>query len=169
MKKAIYSAVLILSALILSSCRGLPGLDGRDGRDGIDGLDGRDGLGVIDVVVVNVPEDSWKYSHTETGANNYYYATVDMPEITEEIFDKGLVKVYRVYNFDKKNASQVELPYVRPVEYEEDGQWYSYVETVDCEFFIGEMTIAYTASDFAYEYNTDIVPEAMQFRCVIMY
>lgn len=166
MKRSIYSALLILSALILSSCRGLPGRDGYDGRDG---KDGKDGLGVVKTILVNVPENSWKYSFADN--NNYFYATVDMPEITEDIFDKGLVKMYRVYNYDKTNASQIEMPYVRPQEWTPDEglSWCFYTEVVDYEYFIGSMTIAYTASDFDYELDKSFVPEAMQFRCVIMY
>lgn len=164
MKKALYSALLILSALILSSCRGLPG------RDGIDGRDGKDGLGIVKTILVDVPQNSWKYSFHDN--NNYFYATVDMPEITEEIFDKGLVKMYRVFKFDKTDASQIEMPYVKLQEWTPDEglHWYSFTEVVSYEYFIGNMTIFYTASDFDYELEgSDFIPEAMQFRCVIMY
>lgn len=162
MKRAIYSAILILSALLLSSCRGLPG------RDGIDGRPGKDGLGVVKTILINVPQDSWNYSNNDN--NNYFYATVNMEEITEDIFDKGLVKMYRVYNFDKANASQIEMPYVRPVEEYFNGNWYFYTEVVDYEYFIGKMTITYTATDFDYELpGSTFWPEPMQFRCVVMY
>lgn len=147
----------LICAFSMTSCKGEPGAPGLDG------------VGVIKTVLINVPQSKWAYSGQDN--NNYFYATVDMPEITSAVFDKGLVKMYRTYNFDKTNASQLEMPYVRPVEgYNESAdEWYFYTETVDYEFGIGTMTICYTVSDFDYEIDEEFVPEAMQFRCVVMY
>ena len=73
--------------------------------------------------------------------------------------------MYRVYS----NGNQEEMPYVRPKEYErEEGVWFFYTETVTYEFEEGWVTIYYTASDFEYESDATIIPEAMQFRCVIL-
>lgn len=122
----------------------------------------------IETVLINVAKTDWSY--TNTSSNNYFYASVNMPEITESVFDTGLVKMYRVYNFDKTTASQIELPFVRHSEYCDyvTGNWLFYTETVDYEFYIGKMLIYYTASDFDYELDESFVPDAMQFRCVIM-
>lgn len=168
--------MLCLPMLFLSSCRGEPGLDGlpgRDGRDGIDGRDGMDGVASIKTVIVNVPQASWEYSNLDN--NNYFSATVDVPEITEDVFDFGLVKMYRVYDFDKTSATQMEMPYIRLNEWcmgdvDADGydDWAFYTETVDYEFGIGTLTIFYTASDFDYEIDESFIPETMQFRCVVM-
>ena len=159
MRKITY-LILFFTVLVLSaSCQGVPGMDGRDGRDGV---------GVIDNVLIDVPRTSWEYSNIDY--NNYFFATVDMPEITKTAFRKGLIKVYRVYDFDKDNGAQIELPYVRlNEEYIGDDYWVFYTETVDYEFGVGTMTIYYTVSDFNYEIDESFVPEAMQFRCVIMY
>lgn len=130
--------------------------------------------------LVNVPQDSWAYSGLDN--NNYFIAEIDAPEITESVFDYGAVKVYRTFDYDKKDARQVELPYVLPkevfVEYTEPaengdlGYWAFFTETVTCEVGIGKIFIIYTASDFDYEmqkYPMDFPPEAMQFRCTIVY
>lgn len=163
--KKVLSAILLIAATMFTSCRGLDGLDGRDGRDG---KDGRDGLGVLSTVLIDVPQSSWNYSDTPN--NNYFYATVKMPEITEKAFDEGLVKVYRVYKWDKKDASQVELPYTHMAEVQTlSGDWVFYSEMIDYEYTIGGITFFFTASDFDYELDESFVPDAMKFRCVVMY
>lgn len=161
--------VLVASAALFTSCIGRPGLDGRDGRDGIDGIDG---VGTIRTVVINVDESLWEYSNDKD--NNYFFATVDMPEITLTAFREGLVKMYRVFDFSgqKLGATQMEMPYTRHNEY----KWGTapderalYTETVDYEYSVGSISIFYTASDFDYEYDLKFQPETMQFRCIIMY
>lgn len=151
-------------AVLFSSC--VPG------RDGIDGRDGRDGLGQLKTVVINVAANQWQYSDMDN--NNYFFATVDMPEITKDVFKNGVVKMYRSYNIDAPGATQIELPYVRHNEYPYTDtygqqQWGFYTETIDYQFGVGNLTIFYTASDFDYELDTTWAPEAMQFRCVVMY
>lgn len=153
---AIFTAAL--SLCILASCEGAPGMDGRDGRDGV---------GVIDNIIINVPQKSWQYAGAND--NNFFYATVPMKEITEDVFDGGLVKVYRTYNYDSADATQAELPFVLLKEESVDGGKVFYTETVDYEFGIGSITFYYTVSDFIYEYDPGFVPEAMQFRCVVMF
>lgn len=119
------------------------------------------------VVYVNVNQDNWNYSAASD--NNFFYATVKMPELTKDVLDKGLFKVYRVFEENK----QMEMPYVRLNEYyagvDADGYdvWGFYTETVDTEFEVGKMTIYYTASDFDYEIDETFVPVAMKFRFVM--
>lgn len=170
MKKIFLAVLFCLPMFFLSSCRGLDGLDGLPGRDGRDGLDG---VATIKTVIINVPESSWEYSDVDN--NNYFSATVDVPEITEDAFDYGLIKMYRVYDYGKSTAAQVEMPYIRlkewcPGDVDGDGydDWYFYTEEVDYEIGIGGVTICYTASDFDYELDESFIPEAMQFRCVVM-
>lgn len=123
------------------------------------------------VVLMDVPQKSWNYSAQDN--NNYFYATIQMPEITEDVFDKGLIKVYRTFDFDKKDATQIEMPYIRHKEFfagkDEEGYdiWGFYTETVDYEIQIGKITICYTTSDFDYEIDETFVPEVMSFRAVI--
>lgn len=120
-------------------------------------------------ILINVPQKSWNYTNDDS--NNYFYATVDMPEITEYAFDNGLIKVYRTYNFDTNNPTQIELPYVRPMEryFPDDDFWEFYTEQIDYEYGIGTMTLFFTMSNFDYELDESLIPENMQFRCVIGY
>lgn len=121
----------------------------------------------VSSVLITVKQGDWNYSYQDN--NNYFYASVDMPEITGHVFDKGIVKMYRVYDFKGSNPSQVEMPYVRLKETSiGGGNWAFYTETVDYEYTIGSLNIYYTASDFDYEIDETFVPETMQFRCVVM-
>ena len=123
------------------------------------------------IVDVTVKAADWQYtnfSNTTPFANNYFYATVNVPEITENVFDNGQVHAYIVYDRKSKDAMQHLLPYVR--HYEEmlaDSTWSYYTETVDCTYGIGWIEFNYRASDFAYEDNVKINPNEMDFRVVI--
>lgn len=122
----------------------------------------------IQTVQIGVPQSSWGYSYQDN--NNYFYATVDMPEITKSILKTGLVKMYRVYDLGSRNEAQMEMPFTRLKEEQVNGgDWVFYTEAVDYEFSEGKITIFYTVSDFNYELDETFVPESMDFRCVILY
>lgn len=134
---------------------------------------GQGGSSNIKVVMLTINQEDWYYSNIDN--NNYFYCEFDMPEITEKAFDEGLIKMYRVYDYDTYDATQIEMPYVRLNEFcagDVDGDgyddWGFYTETVDYQFNIGSLMVCYTASDFDYELNEEYIPEAMQFRCVIL-
>lgn len=128
----------------------------------------------LKTVLITVKSNQWVYSNTKDGLNNYFYATVDMPEITQDVFKTGLIKMYRVWDWGSSSAVQMEMPFSRHnEEYWEDSEtdeygWNFYTESLDYEFGVGTMTICYTLSDFYYEIDEDYVPDQMQFRCVIM-
>lgn len=84
---------------ILSSCEGPAGRDGYDGRDGKDGYngrdgqdgkDGKDGLANWSIVNITIKEGEWKWDATK----KLYYATVDLPELTEYIYNNGSIVSY---------------------------------------------------------------------------
>lgn len=125
-----------------------------------------------EVVSVSIKANDWQYTDNGQSAstqfnNNYFYAVVDMPEITQYIFDNGEVQAYIVYNNGTDDAMQHLLPYVRHYEEQKDSTWNFYTETVDCVYGIGWMEFNFRASDFAYEEDVDINPQAMDFRVVI--
>ena len=136
-------------------------------------MDGLDGVGVVRTVLIDVPQAAWDYC--EQDHDSYFIANVDVPEITEKAFDEGRVKMYRVYDFKTKNPVQMEIPYVLNHEAfvgetpTTDGYWWFYNECVYYEFGIGYVNFIYTVSDFDYEIDETFVPEAMQFRLVVMY
>ena len=145
-------------AVVLTSCKGEPGRDGRDG------------LVNYYNIPIQINQNEWSYSGFDN--NNYFFATISMPEITSEIYQHANVMVYHEYDQGTKNAVQTPLPYTRHKEYladEATDTWGFYTETVDYEFTVGKMTIFYTASDFDYEMDQAFVPEQMNFRVFIMY
>ena len=70
----------------------------------------------LKTIQVTVNANEWSY--TQQGAedqfnNNYFYAVVEMPEITREVFNYGEVKAYAV--FDRNSLTYARkhlLPYV---------------------------------------------------------
>lgn len=166
MKKVLY-ALMIATACAFTACVGPQGPKGEPGRDGHDGIDG---LVRYYNIPVQVNQNEWAYSNFDN--NNYFFATINMPEITWDIYEHGNVMVYREYEPGTNSATQTPLPYVRHKEYLYDqstSTWGFYTETVDYEFTQGKLTIFYTASDFDYEIDTNFVPERMNFRVFIMY
>ena len=162
----------MLAALLFAvcACEGEPGVPGRDGRDGIDG---RDGATLLNPILINVPAQNWVY--TDADDNNFFYATVELPELTEDIFDFGLIKMYRTFDYDTSYPVQAELPYTRHFEYDKgNGTMGYYTETVDYEIEydvkneLGLISIYYTVSDFEYDPDDLAIPGDMQFRCVLM-
>ncbi|MBQ9339819.1 MAG: hypothetical protein IJS13_05745 [Paludibacteraceae bacterium] len=158
MKKYLILSLVVFSSLLIS-CRGPQGEPGRDG------------LVNSKIIDIQINQNEWVYAGQND--NNYFYGTISVPELTWDIYNNGIVKMYREYNTNTPNASQIELPFVKlnetPVTVDNNTQWVFYTETVDYEFTQGSVTIFYTASDFDYELNTTFVPEAMHFRLVIMW
>lgn len=159
MKTIKYFILLFALCSVFSACTGPAGRDGRDGRDF-----------EMKIVDFDVPVESWFYS--DLYFNNFYRAEVDMPEVTRQVMKGGVVKVYRkMFRENSRVEYQKELPMVTHLEYYEEsvGDWLNFTETIDYDFELGKLYVNYTASDFAYEIYPDIVPDAMQFRCVVYY
>jgi hypothetical protein len=117
-------------------------------------------------ITVRVEAANWEYS--DLGNNNYFYAGIDLPEITQAVFEKGEVKAYLVQDrFDSYYARKNLLPYVLHKEDYINDNWVFYTETVDFTYGIGWGEFNFRASDFAYEESLDINPEGMEFDIVI--
>jgi len=128
----------------------------------------------LKTITVKVKANEWSYTQqsvTDQFNNNYFYAGVDVPEITSRVFDYGEVKAYAV--FDRKStyyARKHLLPYVL---HKEDknayGDWFYFTETYDFTYGIGWVEFNFRTSDFAYEDDVNINPPAMEFDIVITY
>lgn len=152
-KKVDYNAEMVYFTLADGSVIDVP----RKSSSGVD----------MKVIVLDVKKNNWVYSNLDN--NNFFKATFDMPEITRDVFDNALIKMYRLYDFDTANPAQTELPFVRLNEFKaNNGNWVFFTETVDYEMELGKLTVYYTASDFDYELNEQFVPDPMTFRIVIM-
>ena len=128
----------------------------------------------LKTVRVKVYANDWAYTQqneSDQFNNNYFYALVDMPEITEDVFDYGEVKAYAVFDRNNlQNARKHLLPYVLHMEdRNEYGEWLYFTETYDFTYGIGWAEFNFRTSDFAYEDNVNINPPAMDFDIVITY
>ncbi|MGM9738400.1 MAG: hypothetical protein ACI3ZT_08330 [Candidatus Cryptobacteroides sp.] len=153
MKKILALTFIVLS-FILSSCE-------QDCNCPADYLS-------IKTVIGNVNANSWAYSNIDN--NNYFSATIPVPEITKDVLRNGVVKVYRVFNYNQGNETHTELPFLLQCEYiDENGDAYPYTTETMAEISVGQVTIIYTDSEFIYELDETFIPETMTFRIVVMY
>lgn len=119
---------------------------------------------------VHVSARDWQYTDYDGSpySNNYFYAVVEVPEITASVFEEGEVQAFVVYDKRSNDPYKHVLPYVRHYEeLLENGVWNYYTETVDCVYGIGWVEFNYRASDFAYEDHEDINPTDMDFTIVV--
>ena len=128
----------------------------------------------LKTIRVTVKAADWQYTqqgNNDQFNNNYFYAGVNVPEITERVFDYGEVKAYVVYDrMDLKYARKHLLPYVLHVEEPTaDNNWLFYTQTIDFTYGIGWAEFNFRMSDFAYEEDVNINPSAMDFDIVITY
>ena len=149
MKKILF---IIMAMMALVSCHNTTIVDGTK----------------LKTIKVTVNAHQW--TKTDFPNNNYFYAGVDIPEITEDVFDYGEVKAYVVYDrMDLHYARKHLLPYVTHKEEYIDNSWYFYTETIDFTYGIEWAEFNFLASDFAYELDNNIAPPAMEFDIVITY
>lgn len=128
----------------------------------------------LKTIRVTVNASDWQYTQqgtTDQFNNNYFYAVVDMPELTEYVFDYGEVKAYAVFDrWNIETACKQLLPFVLHVEEQNElGEWYNYTQTIDFTYGIDWAIFNFSRSDFLYEDNVNINPPAMDFDIVITY
>lgn len=112
---------------------------------------------------LHVNSSQWQYTNSQEGG--YYYYTFSVPELTETVYNKGVVTCYREYNWGKANAYQINLPRVFPMV--DSGSNEVYQQIVDFSFLVGEVEIVVTNSDMKYDFNTP--PDEMHFRLNMMW
>jgi hypothetical protein len=82
------------------------GPEGPMGPQGYDGQDGLDGIIYTSSVIYDVDPSEW------TGNVDGYNATLDVPEITDEIYYTGAVLVYKLIEIDPKSFNLLPYTYV---------------------------------------------------------
>ncbi len=170
MKRSIfYVFSVILLGLIMSGCEGKPG------RDGIDGLDGLDGVitnrVVIDLEVNNTNSFASSADYYTTWAqttDGAYMAKFDLPEITNEAYNDGMIVCYAEFNTATNAAYQEQLPFIYFDYYtdSETGNVERWSRLLDFDVTVGQLNIYYTNSDF--QYLTE-EPGLWHFRLVLMW
>jgi hypothetical protein len=94
--------LLILMA-IFSRCSGPEGPVGPPGQNGQDGLDG---INYTHSVIYDVNASEW------SGDTDGYSVSLDVPEITDDIYYTGAVLVYRLIEIDPKSFNLLPYTYV---------------------------------------------------------
>jgi hypothetical protein len=117
--------------------------------------------------IVDLEITQWDYSGFAD--NNYFFAKYDVPALTSFVFTDGNVNGYILMT---ENGQQIQhsLPYVLPIEVVDDqGTAYFYSRTIDFVYGVGFVQIEVRDSDFEYEVNDQLKPDAMNFRIVMTY
>ncbi len=92
-----------LLALMFARCTGPVG---PMGNDGLNGRDGMDGINYTQSAIYDINASDWG------GDMNGYYVSMDVPEITEDIYYNGAVLVYRLFEIDPKSFNMLPYSYV---------------------------------------------------------
>ena len=124
----------------------------------------------IQTISIKVCKQDWEYSSMKD--NNYFYAGMNIPEITSAVFNNGEVRAYLVYDrYNTNLARKHALPYVlHKEELNTLGQMVLYTETVDFTYGKGWVEFNFCTSDFIYEYTHnphEFNPGDMEFDIVI--
>lgn len=99
------------------------------------------------IIDLQVNEADWTYSNQAD--NNYYFASFDIPEITKDVYDNGIVNLYVEYKNDDGSYTMALMPAVRHIEeFDSEGKQILYTATIDAEYSVGKVVVVYTASDF---------------------
>ena len=99
-EKAIRICLFVLLMFLFSQCTG------PEGPMGNDGLDGLDGINFTHSVIYDIDPSEW------VGDVNGYDALIDVPEITDDIYYKGAVLVYRLIETEPKSFNMLPYTYV---------------------------------------------------------
>ncbi|MBK7709869.1 MAG: hypothetical protein IPJ37_02025 [Bacteroidales bacterium] len=97
----IFSFLLLLAAFV--QCSGPTGPMGPQGNDGQDGLDG---INYTRSVIYDVDPSEW------IGDLDGYNTSLNVPEITEDIYYTGAVLVYRLFETEPKSFNLLPYTYV---------------------------------------------------------
>jgi hypothetical protein len=110
--KNLFKKIAILSvAMLVFGCSedgatgatGATGANGINGTNGTNGTNGQDGnANVTGIADVTTTSTSWTPNGT-----TFWSTTIQIPEITQAVFDRGIVSVFRKFNSGIWNA----IPY----------------------------------------------------------
>ncbi len=98
------------------------------------------------IIDIEIRSGDWKY--TNNSKDNFYYAVVSIPEITKDVYDNGIVAMYVEYLYTDGTRALSPLPNVIHKEYNDNGVWQTYTQTINYEYSVGEVVITLTYSDF---------------------
>ena len=147
-EKAIRIFTFFLFMLTLTHCTGPEGPMGNDGLDGVDGIDG---INYTRSVIYDINVADW------VGDKNGYNVSLDVPEITEDIYYKGAVLVYRLFETEPKSFNMLPYSYVNN----------TLTVYMDFDAYVGSLDLTYKEV-LAGVNNTPAPAGLMSFKVVII-
>ena len=134
MKKLFCFFVVIM---FIASCEGPMGPPGPPGPDGYPGD--------ANWKVINIDIDKWELDPQ----GGYFFARVDVPELTNFIFTDGIVLAYHETVVNSNNSYKTPLPYTRyNIEVVPGEPDYLWSELIDFTFTPGQATFYSNSSNF---------------------
>jgi len=107
--------ILMIVFLGLAACEGPMGPPGRDGKDGMRGEKGADGTNAIPtewtILHFRIQLNQWQLAGDYDEIGSYYWCMFDVPEITKDIYDDGLIICSYLYVDSEGYDVQTILPY----------------------------------------------------------
>jgi hypothetical protein len=145
--------LLVVIAVVAISCEGPMGPMGPKG-DGIE----------WDVFTVEVKDTQWELIGEPGGINSYYMCEVFDDQISEFIYEKGTLLIYRFQVLESGLEIQTILPYVVYKEnFDGSVQW---AESLSYDFTPGSFALYERYNDF----RTDLRrPESSYYRVVMIW
>lgn len=151
--------MFLMVAVAMMSCEGKMGPMGPEGPQGQNGKDGEGANWYT--TSFRIESADWKLKGLEGELNSHYYADVEIPKLTEQIFDKGTVIGYVSVADDVKNG----LPFVIHVGENINDKDVLWTQTYDFDFEPGWIRFYATYSDFM----TQARPGGETFHIVLMW
>lgn len=151
MKKNVLGLLLML--LVFVACEGPMGPQGPPGDGGIEGWK---------IVDVTIPSKEWVLTYDADGLNPRFHCYVDIPEISNYVYDDGLVFAYLVQNYGTNDEVQTSLNCSVPFENEYGDMW---TEHYSWDYTTGSVAFYLTYSDFF----VDFQPATQHFKLVMLW
>lgn len=157
--------LLLVSVIALVSCEGPMGPEGPrglDGQMGPKGEPGEPGYGANWYTTsFKIDQSDWLLVGRPGDLNTYFYADVDIPQLTDFIYKEGTVIGYLETSPGVKNG----IPYVLHLGEEQAGREFLWTQTYDLDFSPGMIRFYVTYSDF----STNINPASETFHIILMW
>jgi len=154
--KSLLKPVLIFLFVIF----GLTACEGPQGPQGPPGKPGADGWAYFDVKYYDIV--NWALAAN----GKYFFAEVNAPAITKDVFYNGAIVGYIVYNYDTHREIHVPLPYdIYYNDIDIYGNLIQWTETISFDVMPGKITFYYEPDDFF----TDDAPPPCMFKIVAMW
>ena len=162
----------VVTVICVSACEGPMGPMGPDGRDGINGEVTYWKIIDFPPIKGGVTGGDWELVNAPNQIGSYYRYVFDVPEITEEIYENGLIIAYYRYKDDHGDNVQSVLPYTYydiDVDVDDDGKINEYPYCVQYSYDVMPGSIAFKLvfSDFLTDGNGP--PSLCSFRLQLLY